>query len=352
MADGDEYAVHRPLGEGAGFDVAQDGSLDFEWVLLARHFLQHRIPEHGNLWILEQPILQDLLRAETVAPVRDRHAGSEIGEEQRLLDRGIAPADHQHLLAAIEEAVAGGAGGNAVALEFLLGRQLQPTRLSAGRDDHAVCEVVVAGLAVEPERPLREIDLAHVVADELGPDMLGLLLHLLHQPGALDDVGEAGIVLDIGGDGELAAGLDALNQDRLQHGAGGIDRSRIARRPGTDDDQLGAVDLAHREQTPSCSFEAERVQQRRKPVFAPQSRLRRWRKLDCGARSNGARSGRPPTVPAGLKARCAMAAAGSDAHRCSAQFRSSWELCKICRPECHNVVKEPVRKVGNYRFAQ
>ena len=69
--------------------------------------------------------------------------------------------------------------------------------------------------------------------------MLGLLLHLLHQPGALDDVGEAGIVLHIGGDGELAAGLDALDQDRLQHGAGGIDRGRIAGRAGADDDDLG-----------------------------------------------------------------------------------------------------------------
>src|SRR5439155_23945949 len=37
-------------------------------------------------------------------------------------------------------------------------------------------------------------------------------------------------------------------------GAGGIDRTPIAPRPGTDDDQLGSVDLAHREQTPSCAL--------------------------------------------------------------------------------------------------
>src|SRR6201982_1106199 len=183
--------------------------------------------------------------------MHDRHAGSEIGEEQRLLDRGIAAADHQHLLAAIEEAVASGAGGNAVALEFLLGRQLQPTRLGAGRDDEAVCEVMVAGLALDPERPVGKIDLAHMIADELGPDVLGLLLHLLHQPGPLDDVCEAGVVLDVGRDGELATGLDALDQDRLQHGAGGIDRGRIARRPGPDDEELGALDLSPREQTPA-----------------------------------------------------------------------------------------------------
>src|SRR5262249_39705891 len=164
-------------------------------------------------------------------------------------------------------------------------------------DDHAVGEVAGAGLAVELERPPRKVDLAHLVADELGPDMLGLLLHLLHQPGALDDVGEAWIVLDIGGDGELAAGLDALNQDRLQHGSGGIDRSRIARRPGTDDEELGAVDLAHREQTPSCALRPSACSKGGSRFFAPQSRMRRWRKLDCGRALTVRRPGGPSAWP-------------------------------------------------------
>ena len=77
---------------------------------------------------------------------------------------------------------------------------------------------------------LRQVELVDVVGDELGADVRGLFLHLLHEPWALDHVGEARIVLDVGGDGELAAGLDALDQDWVEHGAGGIDRSRIARR--------------------------------------------------------------------------------------------------------------------------
>src|SRR5262245_59121864 len=236
-----------------------------------------------------------------------------------------------------------------MALAFLLRRQLQPTRLGAGRDDHGVCEVAVAGLAFELERPVAQIDLAHVVADELGPHMLGLLLHLLHQPGTLDDVCKARIVLDIGGDGELATGLDALKEDRLQHGAGGIDRGRIARRPGADDDELGAVELAHREQTPSCALRQSACSKggsrflHRNQGCADGVNLFAVRALTV-RRPDG-----PPTVPFGLKARCATAAAGSDAHRCYAQFRSSWELCNICRPECHNVVNPWVRKVVSYR---
>jgi len=49
-----------------------------------------------------------------------------------------------------------------------------------------------------------------MVGDDPRADVFGLLDHLLHQPGTLDDVGEARIVLDVGGDGELAARLDAL----------------------------------------------------------------------------------------------------------------------------------------------
>ena len=40
-----------------------------------------------------------------------------------------------------------------------------------------------------------------LVEHDLGADVLGLRLHLLHEPGALDHVGEPGVVLDIGGYG-------------------------------------------------------------------------------------------------------------------------------------------------------
>ncbi len=74
----------------------------------------------------------------------------------------------------------------------------------------------------------------------LVPTWVGLGLHLLHQPGPLDDVGEARIVLHIGRDGELAAGLDALDQDGFQHGARGIDRGGVAALdPRADDDDFG-----------------------------------------------------------------------------------------------------------------
>jgi hypothetical protein len=73
-----------------------------------------------------------------------------------------------------------------------------------------------------------------------------LLFHLLHQPGTLDDVGKTRIVLDVGGDGELAAGLDTLDQHRFEHCAGGVDRRGVAGRAGADDDDLGVDGGRHR----------------------------------------------------------------------------------------------------------
>ena len=72
-----------------------------------------------------------------------------------------------------------------------------------------------------------------------------LLLHLLHEPGALDDVGEARVVLDIGGDGELTAGLHALDHDRFKHRARRIDRGGVAGGPGADNDDFGLGSFGH-----------------------------------------------------------------------------------------------------------
>ena len=86
-----------------------------------------------------------------------------------------------------------------------------------------------------------EINRIDVVGNDLGADMHGLRPHLVHQPGPLDHVGEARIVLDVGGGGHLAAGLYALDEERLHHGAGGINAGRVSGRTRADDDHLGVA---------------------------------------------------------------------------------------------------------------
>src|SRR4051794_40634107 len=245
MADGDEYAVGLLLGDGAGLHVLQHHALYLERIVVTEHVVQHGVPDYRDLRILEQPVLQDLLGAEMIAAVDDGDVSREIGEEEGFLYCGVAAANDNDVLATIEEAVAGRAGRDAITFELLFAREIEPARLCAGRKHDRVSQVHVAGIAFDPEGALRQLELYDLIGNEPRAHMLGLLLHLLHQPGALDHLGEAGVILDVGRDGELAAGLHAADHDRLQHRARRIDRRGATGWTRADDDQLGVGDFGH-----------------------------------------------------------------------------------------------------------
>jgi hypothetical protein len=95
------------------------------------------------------------------------------------------------------------------------------------------------------ERAFCGVHVCDDVLHELRADMFGLRLHLLHEPGPLDDIGKAWIVFHIGGDGQLAAGLQAGDENRFQHRAGGVDRGGVTSRAGPDDENLGVKRLRH-----------------------------------------------------------------------------------------------------------
>ena len=111
-----------------------------------------------DLRIGEQALLQDLLGAQHATAMHERHPRGDIGEVHRLLDGGIAAADHDHLLAAEEEAVAGGAGRDAKALEVLLRRQAEPAGLRAGGDDEGVGSVFRSTRRPSARRAALQID--------------------------------------------------------------------------------------------------------------------------------------------------------------------------------------------------
>ncbi len=214
-------------------------------VLRADDLVDRMIPDDLDLGVLEQAVLQDLLRAEVVAPMDDGDALGEVGQEDRFLDGGVASADDHHFLALVEEAVAGGAGRDAVAFEVLFRGDAEPARLGAGADDQRVARIGVAGLALEHKGAPLQIDLGDLVHDDFGADMLGLGAHLLHEPRPLDDIGEARVVLDVGGDGKLAARLRALDQQGVQHGARRVDGGRVARRARSEDQNLCMPGIGH-----------------------------------------------------------------------------------------------------------
>ena len=61
---------------------------------------------------------------------------------------------------------------------------------------------------------------------------------MLHELGAHDAFGEAGIVLDFGRDRELAAGLQSREEHGFEVGAGGVDRCGVAGGAGAQDEHV------------------------------------------------------------------------------------------------------------------
>ena len=85
-----------------------------------------------------------------------------------------------------------------------------------------------------------QLELGGVVGDEAGAEALGLGAELVHHLRPHHALRVARVVLDVGGVLELAAPLEALDHERLELGASGVERSRVAGGAAADDDQVFA----------------------------------------------------------------------------------------------------------------
>ena len=169
----------------------------------------------------------------------------EAGQECGLLGGGIAAPNDRDGLTAIEMAVAGRAGADAVPAERSL--DSEPACRGSGRDDHCVAGVIAdraargiaAGIVggANPERPLRELDLEHGLPLANGPEALGLLAHQIHQVRAVDPVGKPREVVHGGRESQLAPGLLTLEDQGGQIGAGGVQGGGQSGGSRADDDQ-------------------------------------------------------------------------------------------------------------------
>ena len=100
------------------------------------------------------------------------------------------------------------------------------------------------------ERALRQVDLGHRLVEQLDVEPGGLLLHPLHQLGAEDAARGTRVVLDLGGQHELAAGVDALEHHGVQVGPAGVQGRGVAGRPRADHDHAAGQSMV-REHPPT-----------------------------------------------------------------------------------------------------
>ncbi len=224
-------------------------------------------------WV-KRALLHHLRGAQIAAPMDDGDRIGEPGEEERLFHCGVTPTDHCDVLPAEEETVAGRAGGDAVAEETLFVRKIEHQRLGPGRDDDRLRRVGRLGGRGIPEpdaeRSSREVDPGRLGGDELGAESRGLFAEYLHELGAHDPLDEPGVVLDLGGEHELAPRLVtrrgglALDHERRELGASRVDRRGEPGRARTDDHHLAR--LGH-DARPALVARSVRCHQSRRPTM-------------------------------------------------------------------------------------
>ena len=121
----------------------------------------------------------------------------------------------------------------------------EPPRLGSHRQDHGARQVLLVAEEDALDAAVGELDPVDIVGDEAGPEALGLGAELVHHLRPHDPLGVAGVVLDVGRVLELPAPLEALEDERLEVGAGGVERGRVAGRPAADDDHVLGLRLCH-----------------------------------------------------------------------------------------------------------
>ena len=185
-----------------------------------------------------QLVKHDFFGAEGVATVDEGNVRGEVGEVKRFFHGGVAAADYGHRFVAVEESVAGGAGGNTPAFVGLFGRQAEVFGARPGRDDDGFGGVgVIAGGHAKGVGG--EINGGDKVAHDGGLEAFGVRQHVLHQLRALDAFRRSGPVVHFGGGHQLSALFEAGNENRVQTGTGSIHGSGVSGRAGTDDEDFG-----------------------------------------------------------------------------------------------------------------
>ena len=126
--------------------------------------------------------------------MHDADLGAELREEDRLLHRAVAAADHDDRAVLEERGVAGGAVGDAAAAQLLLAGHAELLVLGTHREDDGAGAVrlVADPDGVQVTRLGAEVDLRREVRDEARAEALGLVAHCCMSAGPMIPVGKPG----------------------------------------------------------------------------------------------------------------------------------------------------------------
>ena len=226
MADSKEHAAGGKFSDFIRLGIPQfkSGYFSLDNVV---NILDDSVGKKMNFLVMLRTIEHDFGSPKLITTVNESHFAGKTSEEQRFFHGGVATADHGNFFSRKKEAVACGAGGNPMTNQRLLTGQSQPSRRSsAGNNQCARMNGLFAD--IDCKRALAEIGTDYVAELILSTEAPGLLAHILNQFRTLDAFRKTGEILHQSGKRELASRLVAFKHQRLQIGAGSVERSCVA----------------------------------------------------------------------------------------------------------------------------
>ena len=232
-SDGDEEAADLERAHGAILHVLD---LDGEEVLLGDEAYGDGVEDELDVGLFAQAGDGGLFGPEGVAAVDEEDLVDEVGEVERVLERGIAAAHDGDGLLAIEGPVAGGAVGDAAADELvLLGKPELAVARADGKNHGAA--FVAAFFGDDDLHAALVVDLDGPLEDNFGPEPARLCLDARGEVVARQ-VRLDGVVLDVRCVDDLSAADQRLEHKDGARGAPGVDGGGEAGGATADDDDV------------------------------------------------------------------------------------------------------------------
>ncbi len=204
--------------------------------LVAQHLYGVVLEHHLDVGGVEHALLHRLRGAQEGLAHDQVDLAAERCQVGGLLARRVAAADHGHVLLAVEEAVARGAGAHALTAVLHFGGQAEVLGRSAGGYDERLGHDLLLAVHGHAERTRRKVYVRDVALADVGAEALGLAADVGHHLVAVHTFGVAREVFDLGGRRELAARLDAFVEHGAEVRTRGVDCGGEARGAAADDE--------------------------------------------------------------------------------------------------------------------
>src|SRR5882757_9608628 len=190
---------------------------------LTQDFIRLAVPIYFDIGGLLDPFLHDTGSSHFITTDQHMYGRCQFGKVQGFFGCRISGSNDSYFLAAEEKPVTYGTGADPIAIQALFALQAQPFGGGAGGDDDRIGFHQFFVIDPDLERTGGKVHFGGQSIADICPHAGSLLFKMYHHFRALDAIGVSGIVLYLGGDGQLATRLNTLIKDWFHISPGSID---------------------------------------------------------------------------------------------------------------------------------